>query len=148
MVHNQSLRSYIIYSIIRVIGLFLSVTAVSFILLRNLPGDPIDLLILEYGKLSQPMIEYLNGYYSDSHPWWTHLRGWMKIVFSDSRLMSKLYHKPVFELIFEHIANTFFLMFTAMFCSAYLAFIFFRSPLMSRHLLFIIIYLQDIIRPF
>jgi len=124
MIHSQDVKSYFIFSIIRFVCLLISVAILGFLLLLALPGDPIDLLLIERGNMSSEMQHYLNHYYAESHDWMTHLMSWLEIVFSDSRLMSKLYHKPVFELIFEHLSNTFFLMFTAMLCSVCLAFLF------------------------
>lgn len=123
MIHDQSVKSYIAYSLMRFILLFISVIVLGFILLIALPGDPVDLLLFDQGTLSPQMQIYLNHYYADSYSWLTHFKSWFEIVFSDARLMSKLYQKPVLNLIFEHLGNTFFLMFTAMICSALLAFI-------------------------
>lgn len=86
-----------------------------FGLLAAMPGDPVEMMITANPEVKPADIERLKKLYGLDDPWYVRYGKWVKMVVLERDLgYSRVYKKPVTEILGSRIANTFKLMSVAM----------------------------------
>ncbi|AZR72931.1 hypothetical protein BBF96_05710 [Anoxybacter fermentans] len=100
------MSTYIIRRILQFIPVLFLISLVSFILLINMPGDPIDMLMMSDPNITPEDIAALKKVYGLDQPFYLRYLRWIKRVLSGDLGFSRQYKLPVLEIIKRNLGNT------------------------------------------